>query len=523
MTARTPAFLAAALVAVSMAAGVTDIAPAYANSELDRRFALDTIGYLKAWDNMDGLFSEYVASAYREYFSKHSRFVLQDLSKTDVLLSKSKIPYVKLIEDKEILGQLARSMRSESIIRTKVYKEGPRYRFVIDWLHAPGMELLSTETFTVDEPRGGKPFGDGNVKETMHKALDRLIAKIPFIAHVTGRDEGSVTVNIGRMAKVKKGDQMIVVTLDEVKKHPLLGAIVDWRFSQTGKVEVADVDDGMAFCVVVEEDDGRQISRYQKVSRLMPAPPPAPLPLDDNGKKKSENDSEQYKQPSLGFGEGSLLAGIFSRQYSTAADTKGKSGGGFFYGGKATGNLWITRAFFLEAVVAYGFSTYSQSDIATGAETAVSGVTPSLFHWRGNLGYTHFLSGDIFGAKGWIKAGYFSTSYTLPVSNADSLLPVSFSGPILGVGGDLSIRRMFGAMLSFDIGVFSSGSETGTNANAVSSSSTVGLYAGGYWRYQPNIMFKFGMDLMNHTADFANGYSLTHRVIAFGPSAVYYF
>jgi nucleoside-diphosphate-sugar epimerase len=65
---------------------------ARANPELDRLYALETIGILRSWDNVDGLFSEYVTTAYKDWFTKQSRFTLQDLSKADVLLANSKIP-----------------------------------------------------------------------------------------------------------------------------------------------------------------------------------------------------------------------------------------------------------------------------------------------------------------------------------------------------------------------------------------------------------------------------------------------
>ena len=98
--------------------------------------------------------ADYVANAYKNFFSHQSRFVLQDLSKADALLGKSKLPYYKVIDDADVLNQIARSMRSESIIRTKIYKEGTRYRFVIDWLHAVRMELIASETVVIEEQRG---------------------------------------------------------------------------------------------------------------------------------------------------------------------------------------------------------------------------------------------------------------------------------------------------------------------------------------------------------------------------------
>src|SRR4051812_28798147 len=145
MSRRLGAFVALACLS-SVPAWTT---PAHASAELDRRFALETVGFLKAWDNVDGLFADYVAQAYRTYFAHQSRFVLQDLSKADPLIERSKLPYAKVIDDPEILTQLARAMRSQTVIRTRIRKDMGSYRFTIDWLIAPHMDVLASESFTL--------------------------------------------------------------------------------------------------------------------------------------------------------------------------------------------------------------------------------------------------------------------------------------------------------------------------------------------------------------------------------------
>src|SRR6185295_11380111 len=88
---------------------------AQANPEMDRLYALETVGALKAWDNVDGLFSDYVSSAYKDYFSRQTRFVYQDLSKADAVLKHSKLPYPKLIEDPQVLAQIARAEKTQTL------------------------------------------------------------------------------------------------------------------------------------------------------------------------------------------------------------------------------------------------------------------------------------------------------------------------------------------------------------------------------------------------------------------------
>src|SRR5579885_2484664 len=271
-------------------------AHASANAELDRLYALETIGALKSWDNVDGLFVDYVSAAYKDYFSHQTRFVYQDLSKADAVLRHSKIPYGRLIDDPQILSQIARSEKAQTILRTKISKQGPQYRFTVDWLHAPHMEVLSSDTFVLD---GNAEGGLSNVESALEASLGRLFGKLPFQGSVTGRDDSSVTVNMGATAGLHKGDTLIVGTLDDVKKHPLLKTIVDWRFSETGKLEVDSVDEAIAFCKVKEEVPGRQVARYQKILTVQPKPYKKEETVVDE--QKEEQKERQEEPPRLGW------------------------------------------------------------------------------------------------------------------------------------------------------------------------------------------------------------------------------
>jgi hypothetical protein len=178
--------------------------PAFATTELDRQYALESVGFLRSWDNVDGLFTDYVENAYKDYFSKQSRFVVQDLSKVDDLLVHSKLGYQKAIEDNQVLAQLARTTHSQTLIRTHVLKEGPQYRLAIEWLHAPKMTPLAVEAMVLKEPADGEALGTTQVQSQITAALDHMLSKIPFKGHITGRDGNSVTLNIGSNAGVKK-------------------------------------------------------------------------------------------------------------------------------------------------------------------------------------------------------------------------------------------------------------------------------------------------------------------------------
>jgi hypothetical protein len=278
------------------------IPTAMASPELDRAYALSSIGILRAWDNVDGLFGDMVTKAFTEHLANESRFTVQDLSKANAALTSSKMPYAKVIEDPAILGQLAKTFKLDSFLRTKAYKEGPNYKFTIDWIHAQKLQVIATETVEIEEPfRGQGKLGTEEFRKSLTDALDRMIAKVPFKGSVTGRDQTAVTVNLGASSGIKKGDTVVLATLDDVKYHPLLKTVVDWRLTPTGKATVDDVDEGIAFAKIDTEEYGRQIQRFQKVVQIIPAV--EKVPLERHSTDLESMDKKAHEPPRIGFVE----------------------------------------------------------------------------------------------------------------------------------------------------------------------------------------------------------------------------
>jgi len=490
-------------------------ANAMASPELDRQYALSSIGILRAWDNVDGLFGDMITRAYTEHLAPQSRFIVQDLSKANAAMTSSKLPYAKVIEDPAILSQLAKTFRLDSFLRTKAYKEGPNYRFTIDWVHAAKLEILATETVEIEEPfRGQGKLGTEEFRKTLTDALDRMIAKVPFKGAVTGRDQTAVTVNLGASSGIAKGDTLIIATLDDVKYHPLLKTVVDWRLTPTGRAVVDEVDDGIAFAKIETEEYGRQIQRFQKVVQIIPAA--EKIPLEKYSRDLEAMKKKSHEPPRIGYLSPGLLLG------STSRDSATDSGSGFLYGVKGEAQAWFTSDLFGELKLAYGSAGYSQKSSTTGA-TSLEGVSLSMSQLRLAAGYFYHITGNFFGPKGWVKLGYQKTSYGLPQNASANTGNVSYGGLFIGVGGDLPVREDYGVILDADFGVFASGTENTGLYGTSTGSSSVSFFAGGYAWIDPKLKFQVGIDFKSNSVDFVTGGSISNKSFALAPSILFYF
>jgi hypothetical protein len=496
--------------------------PAVASPELDRQYALASIGILRAWDNVDGLFGDLVTKTFEEHLSTQTRFVVNDLAKAIPILQSSKLPYQKTIEDPEILAQIAKTLRLDTYLRTKVYKEGPYYRFAIDWIRIdtaggkPSIQLIGSDRVELDQPfRGdGEKTGTEMFRTALVGALDRLIAKVPFKGSVTGRDQTSLTVNLGSSSGVGKGDTIVLATIDEVKFHPLLREIVDWRMTSTGKAVVDEVEEGMAFAHVEAEEFGRQILRFQKVVQVIPAPekPKIETTITD----QEERTRKASEPPRVGWVAPGGLVGTGGR------DATGADSSGFLYGFKAEAQAWMTSDFFGELRYAYGSAVYRQTNPTTGA-VALENANLTMSQIRLAGGWFYHVTPNFFGPKGWLKIGYQGTSYGLPYNAAARTTGVSFSGLFLGIGGDLPIRTDWGVILDADFGIFGNGTEDAGLNGTESGTTAVDFFAGGYVWLEPKMKFQFGFDYKAHSLGFVSGASIDFRVFTVSPSLLFYF
>ncbi len=505
------------------AASLSWFAPtsAHASPELDRQFSLRTVGVLRSWDNVDGLFNEYVTGAFKEWLQSNSRFTFVDVTRADTLLQGSKLSYLKLLDDREVLGQVAKAIHADTLVRTKVWKEGPRYRFKIDWLHAPKMDLLASETVLLDEPSDGKPFSVDDLRKRLNEGLERLIRQLPYVATVNGRDAKEVTIDVGRSGGIRKGDTLVFATVEEAKMHPLLGALVDWRTHETGRAVVETVEDGLSFARLTEEEPGRTVARLQKVVKVLPAPEPeASASVND-----AEERARALLQPGkLGWAGASLWSGLMSRQYATSsAAVAGRSGSSLLFGARVDGQLWIDSRWSADLSFAYGLSSYSQSDIASGSASPAQGVGATVTHTRLGAGYSFLASPEAEGPKGNFRFGWQSIGYSMPVATADGMGPAGYSGLFVGLSGDLPMRGRWKALLNVDFGVFDSVTANQVISSNSTGSSMINFYLGTQMQWKPRLKLRAGLDLQAQGADFADGSVLSHKVVTFGPSLLYSF
>ncbi len=487
---------------------------AYASPENDRIYALESVGWLRASDNVDGIFGSYLDDVYRSYFGRQTRFTVKPLTTVDEILSQSKIPYSILIQDSDVLRKIAKRAAVESVVRTRVLKEGDSYRFILEWVYAPRGDVLATQEFRFDDDVKTGALTSDRLPQLMRTALDQLVAGLPFLAQITGVEQDTVTVNIGRNQNVSPKQTLVIYTLQGLKRHPIYKKIEEWRWQLVGKVRVEQVEDSMLFGKIIEVEPGQAMLREQKVREVL-ALPPEPL-------SPEEVKNQSQDQSRLGWIAGTMGIGAYNRNVGNGSATTGRGGSGIGFQFDAEALVWLNSRFLANASVLGGLINYSPTDLATKSTTGTS-YSGSMTQFRLAVGASLMPAKTIFDTNAWVTVGYRSTQFSLPSTTTDSTGTSTMSSLSVGLGGQMRVNQDISAFLGLELGLFRTLTQTTPAFGNAVSTGDIQFSLGANYLLMDHLYFRGLIRMISVSADFASNRSVGQNVISLCPSIVYTF
>ena len=487
---------------------------AFATPENDRVYQLDTLGWVKPSDNVDGVFTEFLDEQFSKYFSGQGRFVVKPLKGLKEVFEKSTAKYDDLVRDPEILRKISQKFKVEDVLRSRVFKEGDTYRFVFEWVFAPKGDVVASVEFRyVDEKREEGIQGEG-LKNAIKKNLDDLIQKLPFLGQVTGVDADTITISIGHDQGLKPREIVTLYSLQAVKRHPLLKTIEEWRWQAVGRAQVEQVDASLSFAKVIEVEPGQSVVRNQKIREILPAPTEAVKV------QKKETEFE----PKSGWLAGNLGAGTYSREVGvpTASD-KGKGGSGFQSSFEVDSQVWLNSRYIAQGTLGGSILSYTPTHLDTGAKQATS-YSGNRTMGRFALGYSLIPMKTVFDPIAWVHAGYHFETISMTTVLTDYVATSSISSVFVGVGGEFPISERFLAQIGMDLGIIRDGTVSAlTSFGAATATSDLTIRVAGAYKLNERFFFRTNLSLHSEGFTFAGNQSLTQKLFSITPSLMYYF
>ena len=486
---------------------------AEANPENDRIFQLDSVGWLDASDNADGIFTDFLEEQYSAYFSAQTRFVVKPLDGLSTVFNDSNAKYSDLIQQPEIIKKISLRFKIENLIRTQVSKEGDSYHFQLEWVYAPKGDVLSSVEFRYTDPRNEEGLLQSELPKIIHKGLDDLIQKLPFLGQVTGIDGDTITISVGRNQNLKPKDFVTLYTLQSLKRHPILKTIEEWQWQPVGRAQVDQVEDSLCFAKVTQLENGQKIMRFQKIKEILPGPPD---PKTDDTLKKTDD------IPRLGWVAANIGVGNYSRDVGLPGNVSGRSGGGFLQRFELDSQVWLNSRFNAQGTLAGTIFKYSPTDLASGTSlgTSYSGSGTEL---RLAVGYALFPMKTVYDSIAWVHLGYKTIHYSLPNQLSDYTANSDFGSLFIGVGGEVALYNSFGAEMGLDLGVLRSASQVDLGFGDASATTDVGFRIAGIYHLSDTFFLRILFKINSQSMDFLSGQSVSQKTFSIVPSFMYYF
>jgi hypothetical protein len=484
---------------------------ANASPENDRVYQLETVGWLKASDNSDGIFADYMDDQYAHYFSGQTRFVPKLLKGLNSVLDQSSTQYPELVQQADILKKIALKYKVESLLRTRVYKENDSYRFVIEWVYAPKGDVLASVEFRFVDAGNEEGFKKSELPRAISAHLDELIQKLPFLGQVTGIEGDTITVSVGHNQNVKPKDILTLYTIQNVKRHPILKTIEEWRWQEVGRAKVEQVEESLSFAKVISLEPNQNVIRFQKVREILPAPP-----------EKTADAAPKKEIPRLGWVAGNAGIGSYSRDVGLPNGASGRTGGGLLEAFQIDTQVWLNSRFITQATLGATSFKYSPKDLASGNAIG-SNYSGSGSDFRLAVGYSFFPMNTVFDSIAWAVVGYKSTSYSISTQTTDYVGDSSFGSLFIGIGGQVAFDENFSGELGIDLGVLKSASSADFGFGDASASTDLSFRIAGIYHLDSQWFLRLQIRLNSESMDFAGGQSISEKNFSVSPSIMYYF
>jgi len=310
--------------------------------------------------------------------------------------------------------------------------------------------------WAVDSATLAETFELDQVKHQLRLSVSKITKQLPYEAQVLSRRGNLVTLDRGWNAGLKVGDELEVIQILSIQRHPKLKFMVGVEKTIMGKVKIQKVDESLAFgSIISERSDGLVAVGYKAARINFVELPETPLTADgrlqealgdrsDRGVSIGDQPSEWLprSEEAPGFGALSLLFGFGSY---TASNTLATSGGV-----SATKNLNPSIHLAAEAwITANWIARLNLLQNVGDLSNDLSGSTPGKLNLQTRElglagGYRLWFGEALSSANVEVSFGMNQMTAQVDDSAPTSLTSVSFGGLVLGFAGSFPVEMAEG-------------------------------------------------------------------------------
>lgn len=403
----------------------------------DQELSIKSVTVVPFTDNVKGIYAAPMTTAFMDLLSNDSQWSYQPLPQAPTTETT-----LDLDENPAQVTALAAAAKVDALLTFRLTK-GPHGMNGTLTLYTAksGLPLLQ------EELRDYTGFEIKDLEKQVADMYTHLKSRLPYMGVVLSRRGQELTINLGYKTGIKAGDELSVVQILKINRHPKLHILVSTEKEILGKIKVYKADELLSFAYVTFEKEPGVV---QAGSKLLPknfvqynepvVQDGKIIPGLENRKDRDvsygNNAREWLPENAPQYGRIAVLAGIGN--YSQSVNLQSQS-----LDSSTTqapiiavrGEIWISPEWNI---------LYNLSQSVFSVPNPLSGSTPGHLNMSlssyGVLGaYNFLMSNDFFGPKLQLSAGYATFNSRADQSTPLTYTDMNYGGLIVGLSGQFPI------------------------------------------------------------------------------------
>lgn len=485
----------------------------------DKLISIKTVAVAPFKDNVNGVYAKPIQN------------LLTDLVKNDSQWSYSnaQLPQPKVFDLSESLQETEKLLKiasSDALLWSLIQKGHSGLKIKIVLFTKDGRPLLVNEV----EDTKNLPFDELKLK--LEEAFRNMKKTLPYGGLILSRTAEDVTLNLGAQQGVQVMDELSVIQVLKVNRHPVKNFMVSNEKEIVGKIKITKVEPSISFGKVIFEKEAGFVIAGSKVLAKDYVSYPNPSVPNSNSQDVAFGNKPKEWTPANEPQFGKVTAGLTLTNYElaqTMSSSSTNSTNSSFSPGLDLGlEVWINPDWYVD---------FKIRQVSMSVANPMSNSTPSrlnmnLGKYGGFLGYRFLSQGGLNGPSVKVLLGLTNTEFASSGSSPVGVTTMKYSGFLIRFESDFDVmteESHYLMGLGFDWHLFPSLSENYSSGAA----STNRVYSFDLFFKRPwseNINMKYDIKLENYNSDFSGSgdrtlpaANITHSLMTLGASLEYLF
>lgn len=401
-------------------------------SSIDRDLTVRRIVLAPAFDNVSLIYANPLQQELQDIITAEKQW--------NIVASQTELPAepTEAYDDNSAkVVEILKANNSDALLTLKITKGPAGISMKICIYTSQFGDLLSCQ-----EQKGIPTFDLQSLRKDLLTLYLRFRNELPYSGLVISRRAENVTINLGSLVGLREGDELAVVQIVKLNRHPKFKFVVGHEKEILGKIRIFKTEETLSFAQLVYEIEPNAINVDSKVllNRPIiynPSNLTATAARPDEKIAFGEEPREWLPTPTPSFGKLNLAIGVGNFQ----ANSDLSSSGSISAASTITPSMAVSAELWLNPLwsIQVGMLQALASTKNPRSGSSPSRLNFALSDYYIGAGYNLLLTQDFFGPKFQVLMLYTHDKVVVDDSSPTSFTTLGYTGFALGLKGSFPL------------------------------------------------------------------------------------